>query len=155
MLDNIVCHYKNEHQSCLQESRCRRDSQYQASKFIITCPHAESLLVKFIRGLNLYKRPDRYKDCKDTAYVESFNRAIKLYHSKDVHFSDEEYNMRTQLAILCWNENVDRPYTSITHENTSKAKRCRKVLKPKTYKFRDMLWKKFALCKKSVHYFFY
>ena len=142
MLDNMLNHFKNIHDDCEPVSKCRTEEGYEPHLQRITSRKAEELFVKFMHSLNVYKRPDRYKHCRDTAYVESFNRAIKVYHSKDVHFSDDEYKMRTQLAILSWNENVDREYTSVSQATETASSR--KVLKAKTYSFRENLWQNFT-----------
>ena len=142
-LENVVDHYKNEHDGCVPESRCRKDPNYEPSKVVITSPAAASLLLKFIQGLNVFKRPELFVFARNTGYVESFNRSIKLFHSKDVHFSDQDYQMRSNLAVLSWNENVDRPYTSVITETATKRKK--KVLQAKTYGFKDNLWAKFIL----------
>ena len=144
MIDTVVYHYQDIHTDCPAESRCRADQHYELSKQHIKDEKAAELLTKFLHSLNLYKRPDRYKHCKDTSYVESFNRAIKIFHSKDVHFSNEECEMRNQLAILSWNENVDREYTSLSQ--ATEVTSSRKVLKPKTHNFRSELWHKFISC---------
>lgn len=87
----------------------------------------------------MYKKPELFIHARNTGYVESFNRSIKLFHSKDVHFCDEDYLMRSNLAVLSWNENVGRPWFSRTVNNFNKT--TRKILKPKTFHFKEALWK--------------
>ena len=41
-LDNIVLHYKNEHQNCSLESKSRKDDNYQPSKMVIKNPQGVS-----------------------------------------------------------------------------------------------------------------
>ena len=142
-LENVVNHYQNRHDHCDPKSRCKVDPNYEPSKVVITSAFAASLLLKFIQSLNVYRRPERFVYSRNTGYVESFNRAIKLFHSKDVHFSDEDYQMRSNLAVLSWNENVDRPYTSVITETASQRKK--KVLRPKTYTFKDILWNRLVM----------
>jgi hypothetical protein len=48
----------------------------------------------------------------DTYYVESFNNVLLQYHDKRIHFSQEVCQLRTNLAVLDWNEHVNRPTTS-------------------------------------------
>ena len=48
----------------------------------------------------------------DTYYVESFNNVLLQYHDKRINFSREVYQLRTNLAVLDWNEHVNRPTTS-------------------------------------------
>ena len=140
-LANVVNHYQNEHENCDPESRCRMDPNYEPSKVVITSPIASSLLLKFIQSLHAYRKPERFMYARNTGYVESFNRSIKLFHSKDVHFSDQDYQMRSNLAVLSWNENVDRPYTSVIKEAVTNRRK--KVLQAKTYGFKGRLWGQF------------
>jgi hypothetical protein len=49
-----------------------------------------------------------YALAKDTFYVESFNNVINIFQDKRISFSDEQYKFRSNLAVLHWNENVDR-----------------------------------------------
>ena len=54
-LDNIVLHYKNEHQNCFLESRCRKDENYQPSKMVIKNPQGVSNInILFICYFYLY-----------------------------------------------------------------------------------------------------
>ncbi|XP_064387945.1 uncharacterized protein LOC135336085 [Halichondria panicea] len=50
--------------------------------------------------------------CRDTFWVESFNHQLLTYISKRVHFGAATFNMRMNLAIMDWNENVRRECTS-------------------------------------------
>ena len=112
-LDNIVQHYKNVHVGCSIESRCRRDKNYQPSKMTIDDPKAELLLQKAIQSSVVYQHAEDYVMAMDTFYVESFNNVLNMFHDKRVAFGHEEYFRRSKLAVLHWNENVDRPYTSM------------------------------------------
>ena len=142
-LENVVKHYQNDHDNCDPKSRCKTDPRYEPSKLVITSPVAANMLLKFIQSLNVYRRPERFIYARNTGYVESFNRSIKLFHSKDVHFSDEDYQMQSNLAVLSWNENVDRPFTSQIVESATQRKK--KVLKQKTYGFKDILWNRLIM----------
>ena len=113
ILDNIILHYQNIHTNCLPQSRCRTEENYEPSKTIIKDSLAVELLHRAIRNLQLYKTPKDYCDCVDTHYVESFNNACLIYHDKRIVFSDKEYERRTNMAILDWNENIDRECTSV------------------------------------------
>ena len=65
---------------------------------------------------------------------------------KRIKFGDKEYKRCTNLAVLDWNENVDRNFTSITYYEDARRPRCRsgsKHLKPKTYTFFSTIWKEF------------
>ena len=66
---------------------------------------------------------------------------------KRVHFQIQMYNLRIGLAILDWNENVDRPASSVKNVVCARNPRRRsavRVLKPKTFDFVDVLWAKFS-----------
>lgn len=43
----------------------------------------------------------------------SFNNALLQYQDKRIAFGEDSYNRRMNLAILDWNEHVDRPATSV------------------------------------------
>ena len=125
ILDNTVEHYKNVHTNCLPESRCRSDANYEPSKYILSDSDAIAILSREIKNLQIYKTPADYVHCVDTHYVESFNNVILLYQDKRIKFGDKEYKRRTNLAVLDWNENVDRDFTSITYYEDARRPRCR------------------------------
>ena len=47
---------------------------------------------------------------------------MNIFQDKRISFSDTQYNMRAQLAVIHWNENVDRVYTSVWKPRTARAK---------------------------------
>jgi hypothetical protein len=112
---NIVDHYKNIHTSCHENSRCRKDKNYEPSQIVITKPLAEKLLVNAILSSNIYKHPEDYIYGRDTFNVESFNNVINVYQNKRIAFGDEKCNTRNNLAVCHWNENVDREHTSVSN----------------------------------------
>jgi len=69
-----------------------------------------------------------------------------IYVAKRIHFGDDIYNMRVELAVLDWNENVHREASSLQmyqharHPNRLAETR---VLVVKTFKFRETIWKYF------------
>ena len=73
----------------------------------------------------MYKSPQDYVLARDTSYVESFNNVMNIFQDKRISFSDMQYNI-SQLAVIHWNENVDREFTSIWKPRTSKAPRRQK-----------------------------
>lgn len=140
-LDNIVLHYKNVHDGCSTESRCKTDPNYEPSKRIITTFIAEKLLGDAIRRTVVYKSPGDFIYSLDTYYVESFNNVLNIFQDKRINFSDNIYSLRTDLAICHWNENVDRPFTSVwTAQDELKKK---KNYKPRTYMYRNAIWESF------------
>ncbi|CAC5400511.1 MRC [Mytilus coruscus] len=73
---NIVDHYKKIHTGCRESSRCRKDTNYEPSRIVISDPVAEKLLVNAILGSNVYKYANDYTLGRDTFYVESFDNSI-------------------------------------------------------------------------------
>ena len=124
-LDNIIPHYQNIHSECSEESRCRTDPNYIPSKVQLTDKVALKLLEGAIKNLQIYKSPSDYCSCIDTHYVECFNNACLIYHDKRIVYSDKEYKRRTAMAILDWNENIDREFTSITYTEDARNPRRR------------------------------
>eukprot|EP00058_Branchiostoma_floridae_P016159 XP_002601647.1 hypothetical protein BRAFLDRAFT_85768 [Branchiostoma floridae] len=119
---------------------------YKPSKVLIQDPKAEKLLVDFLHQTVVYKNAENYVHAKDTHYVESFNNALLVYHDKRIAFGKEAYLLRINLAILDWNENVDRDHTSEWRCEDAAAPRRRepkKQLVEKKYTFRKEVWNEF------------
>ena len=143
LLSNIVKHYRDEHSDCPDSSRCKEDSKYEPSRMVITNPKAEKCLEKVIQASVIYKHPEDFVLARDSSYVESFNNVMNIFQDKRICFSNRQYNMRSQLAVLHWNENVDRQYTSISNPRDPRAPRRRlgkKVYKAVTYRYRNNIW---------------
>jgi hypothetical protein len=146
LLDNVVEHYQNRHQYCIPTSRCKIDNPYVPSRLLLTENKAIELLQKTIRGLFMYKHPEKYTACMDTHYVESFNNVVLVYTDKRVHLRNLMYTAKIHLAILDWNENVDRECTSLRQYRRAKNPRSQaptRVLKPKTFTFVNRVWRTF------------
>ncbi|KAH3865004.1 hypothetical protein DPMN_028038, partial [Dreissena polymorpha] len=67
---------------------------------------------------------------------------MNIFQDKRIAFSDIQYNMKSQIAVLHWNENVDREFTSIWNPRTNRAPR---QTKEKNYKamrskYRKNIW---------------
>lgn len=142
---NLISHYKGDHESCFENSRCRTDENYIPSKDRIVSPSAEGLLLKSLQNLPVYKKPCEYVHCKDTHYVESFNNCLLQYHDKRIVFGENTYRLRINLSILDWNENVDRRCTSVSFvESATCVRRSsgHKVLVRKTFSFREEIFRK-------------
>ena len=142
-IDNVVQHYQGIHTGCHESSRCRQDPHYEPSKFIIKSEEAKTMLLQCLHKHKIYKKADEYSKCRDTHYVESFNNALLQYHDKRIVFGTETYAMRINLAILDWNEHVDRPITSrrqLTEINTPRRQTGPAVHTSKTYNFWKSLW---------------
>jgi hypothetical protein len=124
-LDTIVPHYKNQHSNCPAESRCKVDEKYEPTKKVITDPKAEKLLTDALHSTILYKNTKDFSFGKDSHYVESFNNVLNVFGDKRINFSSSEYEKRAKLAVLHWNENVDRGYTSTWHKPTAANRRAK------------------------------
>jgi hypothetical protein len=65
-IDNVVMHYKNVHDQCSADSRCRVDRNYESSKLILKSPVAEKLLVNGFHKTVVYKFPNDYTHAMGT-----------------------------------------------------------------------------------------
>ncbi|CAC5406120.1 unnamed protein product [Mytilus coruscus] len=140
---NIVEHYKNNHEHCSKSSSCKTDSNYEPTKYLIKDPKAEMLLGRALMNTQVYKSPTDYIHCMDSYYVESFNNAIFQYHDKRINFSKQVYILRTSLAVLDWNEHVNRQTTSLKTVQDAKNPRRQvqvKILKRKSYNMWSEIW---------------
>ena len=98
-----------------------------------------------IRKSMLYRFADYFVLGRDTAYVESFNNTMNMFHDKHVFYSDLEYGMRSHIAVLYWNEHVGRHHTSIwmpTSANRAgtRGARRRNNYKDATFRHRSNVW---------------
>jgi len=141
-LDNIVQHYQNKHDQCNSSSRCKKDPQYEPGHIVLTDPVAVSFLTRTVRSCVLYTHPQDFVHGRDTFYVESFNNVMNIFQDKRICFSSTVYDMRTKLAVLHWNCNVDRGHTSIQQGKgkSSRSKCGKKVLKSLSYAYCSVLW---------------
>ncbi len=136
-------HYKNEHANCPKSSRCQRDPNYEPSRKVITNPKAEKLLTTTILSSLIYKAAGDFMFGKETFFVESYNNTMNIFQDKRIVFSDEEYQLRSMLATLHWNDNVDRESTSTwSRPTTSRTKRrkTKKNYKGLSYDYRQKIW---------------
>ena len=146
-LDSIVPHYMGQHHLCHADSRCRRPGPYASSHTAITDIVAQHLLEEKIRALFIYKNPKLYVSCMNTHYVESFNNTVLIYMDKRVHYHECMYKIRLGLAILDWNEHVDRPASSIGYRprpGNPQHPQSYRVLTRKTNAFASDLWEEFV-----------
>ena len=123
---NIVKHFTSEHSECPGTSRCKMDPNYEPSRIVITKPKAEKSLENVIQSSVIFKNPEDFLLARDSYYVESFNNVMNIVQDKRINFSNQQFNMRSQLAVLHWNENVDREYTSIWNPRDQRAPRRQK-----------------------------
>lgn len=57
--------------------------------------------------------------------MKTFKNALLINHDKWIEFGDEEYKWGSNMAVLDWNENVDREYTSISNSEDARRPRSR------------------------------
>lgn len=142
-LSSISSHYRNEHSACAPSSRCKQDPNYEPSRIVITNPKAEKALTKAIEDSVIFKYPEDYVLARDTSYVESFNNVMNIFQDKRIAFSKAQYSIRSQMAVMHWNENVDRAFTSVWNQRDQRAPRRqkgKKNYKDPTYRYRDSVW---------------
>lgn len=143
---NIPCHYQGQHSKCPATSPCHTPA-YTPSKIKLDNDKAIESLCQQLKSTYIYRSAEDFCRCRDTYMVESFNHQLLTYLPKRIHFSTVTFKMRMNLAVLDWNENVNRSYTS-----ASKVKDLRrpdrrtpmKVLVRKKYNFVELLWAMFV-----------
>ena len=145
---NCIEHYKGNHTDCSGTSRCKLDPAYEPSRTPITEEKAEDLLKNAISSSTLYKGAEDFVLGKNTSHVESFNNTMNMFHDKRIYYGDMEYEVRSQYAVMHWNENVGRPYTSkwvpkSQTPGTRQTLRRRNYMDAK-YMCRDQVWKTFV-----------
>ena len=125
-LDNIVLHYQNNHKNCDTSSRCRKDPNYIPSREVLTSPVAIRLLTETIQKWDVYRNAQNYVHHMDTFFVEPFNNTLNMFPDERLgSFGDTQYRMRSDLAIIHWNENVKQ----ISNDKSSNA-----------FTYRDNIW---------------
>ena len=72
---------------------------------------------------------------------------MNIYQDKRIAFGDMQYNAHSNLAVLQWNENVDRDFTSIYNQRNPRVPRSqreKKNYKQKTFKVRENIWNNYV-----------
>ena len=110
-MDNITDHYQNKHENCSVQGRCKTGPNYEPSNLVLRSPVAIDLLRKAIQQTDVYKFPQNFVLAMDTHNVESFNNVLNIFLDKRIHFGSSTYKMRTNVAVLQWNEN--RQFTNV------------------------------------------
>lgn len=143
LLDVCVLHFQNNHQNCDISSSCKRQG-YIPSLCVLTSEAAILLLTNFIHKHVVYKNAEDFVLARDTYYVESFNNVCLIYLQKRVHFRRRlHYELRMDLAVLDWNEHVDRESTSHYQRQSAehhRRRRGQRVLKKKSFQFVHDIW---------------
>ena len=119
---------------------------FSFQRVVIDNPKTEFALRNAIRNSSIYKFPEDFKLGRDTFFVESFNNTLNIYEDKRIAFGSDQYQVRADLGTCHWNENVGRPYTSVSVQRDPRAPR-RQVRKEnyvkKTFEFRQNIWNKY------------
>jgi len=142
-LINITEHYKNNHTKCHLSSRCITHKNHEPSRKVLTDPKAEKMLMGVITRSTVHKDPRSYTLARDIFYVESFNNTMNVFQDKRISFHGEQYLMRSHLAVLHWNENVDKEFTSVWNprrQNVPRSTKGKKNYKKLNYTYRTNIW---------------
>ena len=145
-LVNAVEHYKGNHAKCSINARCQNDPQYDPSTVLIESQVAEKLLREKLTGSIIYKHAEDFRYGKDTYHTESFNNTVNMFQDKRIAFGDMQYSLRSYLAVLHWNENVGREYTSIHNPpdpNAPRSKKGKKRLIACSFNYRNSIWRSY------------
>lgn len=142
LIESCIPHFQNDHSMCHDTSHCRQPG-FMIEVRILSDESAVTMLRNFLRSLVVYRKAEDYVLGHDSFYVESFNNVCLIYLDKRIHYGNRMYELRSNLAVLDWNEHVDRPYSSIC--KTARAKNPRrqvgnKVYRRKTYTFVENIW---------------
>ncbi|XP_064401110.1 uncharacterized protein LOC135347149 [Halichondria panicea] len=139
---NIPNHYQRIHTNCHPSSTCHMDD-YEPSRDKLVSRKAIEALIKQLHTTYIYRYAKDFCSCRDTYWVESFNHQLLTYLPKCIHFSTETFIMRMNLAVLDWNENVNRSYTSMSKVSDLRRpdrRTAMKALVKKGFKFVALLW---------------
>ena len=141
-LDTAIEHFQMRHDGCDPSSVCCQPG-YAPDYVVVQDPVAVSLLTNFVHKSAIYRKPADYIYGRDTYLVESFNNVMLIYLDKRIHYRDQTYEMRRNLAVLDWNEHVSREHTSVWNawsDGYEKRGREKKTYKPKSFCFVEQIW---------------
>ncbi|CAH3153238.1 unnamed protein product, partial [Pocillopora meandrina] len=128
---NVVDHYQGNH---------------VMSKKLLTKPEVVAACREAIVGTSIYRHASDYMQCRETYWIESLHSVMLIYAAKRIHHGDDTYNMCMELAILDWNENVNREASSLQMYQHTRHPNCLaeiRVLTSKTFNFRGTIWSTF------------
>ncbi|KAL5509808.1 hypothetical protein EMCRGX_G005238 [Ephydatia muelleri] len=145
-LPDYVDKGEGDHSGCPSESLCCLPG-YRPQKQLLSNSAAISALKSGLKRTSIYRYAEHYSRCRDTYWIESFNHQLLTYLCKGVHFGEETFAMRMNLAVLDWNENVRRAVTSERHYlNARRPDRHApsRVLVEKTFTFVQNIWETYV-----------
>jgi len=109
-----------------------------APKMILGTPKAVELLEHAIKTSNLYSNAELYAENMSTAHVESFNNTLNIFQHKRISFGDDNYKLRSLLAVLHWNENVNKQSISSSGSPSTHSS-------PQTFNYVKDIWHKYLI----------
>ncbi|CAH3139418.1 unnamed protein product [Pocillopora meandrina] len=129
------------------------------SKKLLTKPEVVATCREVIMGTSIYRHASDYMRVRAINelnkfifhagkhyWIESLHSVMLIYAAKRIHYGDDTYNMCMELAILDWNENVNREASSLQmYQHTRHPNRLAetRVLTSKTFNFRETIWSTF------------
>jgi hypothetical protein len=152
LIDICLTHFQDNHTHCVPASVCQEEG-YVPTYNIIRDPAALNMITKFVHSMVIYKNAEDYVLACSTYYVESFNNTCLIYQDKRIHYGNTMYKLRIQLAILDWNEHVDRPFTSRSQSMRPDHPRNqlgKKAYTRKSYRFVRTIWEMLVAVIQSV-----
>ncbi len=103
-LTTVMYHYQNVHNHCHPTSRCRVDLWPIVPSITLPCCHRTSCKMCWSGPLCIkIQKP----------HSTQFQQHHEYFSRKEDAFRDTQYLLRVNLAILHWNENVGRDFTSV------------------------------------------
>ena len=145
LIDTCVPHLQGNHDACHETYECKTEG-YVLPTNKLTDTVAAEVLTSFMRGLTEYRKAEDYVHWRESFYVDSFNNVCLVYLDKRLHYGDATYELRSNLAVLDWNENVNRPCTSLRQPSSTSLpmQAGTKTYKKKTYDFVQHIWKTYS-----------
>jgi hypothetical protein len=141
---NVVSHYTNDHSNCHASSRCKTSEVYEPSRRLLESPRARELLTNTIKKSTIFASAKDYVHGRYSSHVESFNNVMNMFHDKRIYYSDQEYNTRSQISVLYWNENSGRKVNSVWTANGARSRSRsapqRNNYTAPTFRYRRKIW---------------
>ena len=118
---------QGDHRGCHHESRCHKPG-YIPKRQLLSNPAAIKALEGALKKTSIYRFADHFCrvrqpflmlsvpscasssviQCRDTYWIESFNHQLLTYLPKRIHFGNDTFVMRMNLAVLDWVSSGDK-----------------------------------------------